>query len=522
MTLQHFFERLYPKALSLKVDDVEVDSGFVFHLSSRTRRSVCPYCREASRSIHSRYQRSLSDLPCITHGTSIRVTVRRFRCRNVACSKQTFAERFEGLLVPYARYTNRLSKLFRQVGLKVGGEPGAKLLKAFSLTVSPDKLLKCMHDLKLAEQDCPKRIGIDDFAFRKGLTYGTLVVDLEQGKPVELLPSRDVDVVVNWLEQQPHLELVARDRSKEYALAISKGAPQVTQVLDRWHVLKNLREALEKDIGRHYADIKLVFEAKGLLGKPIPRSKREREAQALVLKKRQEQYKQVHALNQQGVTIVQMCKRLGLSRPLVYSYLRASEVPTAKRNKRQKSSLDKFRPQLETRFREGRLTIKEVWRELGTMGYAGSYQPVRRWFFERRQLPDKLMGLRISPRHFSSLFVKDEAKLSDKEKLILSTLDTVSELRQLRTEAVRFRTALLEKEPDKMKAWLDSMTAAPFVSVRNFAVGLQREWAELKAACSSKYSNGPTEGAVNRLKLIKRQMYGRGSFELLRKRVLLT
>ena len=135
------------------------------------------------------------------------------------------------------------------------------------------------------------------------------------------------------------------------------------------------------------------------------------------------------------------------------------------------------------------------------MGYAGSYQPVRRWFFERRQLPAELIGLRISPRHFSSLFVKDEAKFSDKEKLILSTLDTISELRQLRTQAVRFRTALLEQEPDEMKAWLDAMTAAPFISVFvTFAAGLQREWAALKAACSSKYSNGPTEGAVKRLK----------------------
>ena len=338
MTLHQFFERLYPKALSLKVDDVEINSGLVFYLSSRTRRSICPYCRKASRSIHSRYQRSLSDLPCSILGSKLKLTVRRFRCRNKACSKRTFAERFEGMTLPYARYTNRLGELFRQVGLKVGAEPGAKLLESFSLTVSPDKLLSSVHKLNLTDRDCPNRIGIDDFAFRKGFTYGTLVVDLEQGTPVELLPSREVDVVVAWLEQHPQLELIARDRSKEYALAISKGAPQAAQVLDRWHVLKNLREAIEKDIGRHYPDIKQVFEEKGLLGKPIPRSKREREAQALVLKKQQLQYEQVHALEQQGVTIVQMCKRLGLSRPLVYRYLRASEVPTAKRNKRQKSS----------------------------------------------------------------------------------------------------------------------------------------------------------------------------------------
>jgi transposase len=167
------------------------------------------------------------------------------------------------------------------------------------------------------------------------------------------------------------------------------------------------------------------------------------------------------------------------------------------------------------------MTIKDVWRELVTMGYSGSYQPVRRWFFERRQLPAELISLRISPRHFSSLFIKDEAKLSDKEKLIITTLDTLPELAQLRADACQFREALLGKKPDKMKAWLDMAAEAAFISLCNFAVGLKREWSALKAACSSSYSNGPTEGAINRLKLIKRQTYGRGSFELLRKRVLL-
>ncbi len=257
---------------------------------------------------------------------STKLSVRRFRCVNQACSKQTFAERFEGLVLPYAHYTSRLNQWFRQVGLKVGAEPGAKLLETL-IQVSPDKLLSCVHKLSLSEKECPKRSSIDDLALCKGTSYGTIIIDLEQGKPIELLPSREVDEVLNWLSQRPHIELVARDRLKEYALAITKGAPQAVQVMDRWHVLKNLREAIEKDIGRHYADIKEVFEEKGLPGNPIPRSKREREAQTLVLKKQQEQYEQVHALNQQGVTIVQIGKRLGLSRPAVYTHLHAPSPP---------------------------------------------------------------------------------------------------------------------------------------------------------------------------------------------------
>lgn len=506
----------------MNVDDIQLGSELVLHLSRRKKRNVCPYCGQVSRKQHSRYERTIADLPCVKLRITIKLTVRRFRCTNKACAKRTFAERFAGLVLPYARYTERLAALFEQVGLKVGAEPGVDLLKAFSVDVSADKLLSSVHQLKLPEPRCPQQIGIDDFALRKGASYGTLVVDLEQGKPVDLIPSREVDVVSKWLGQQPQVEQVARDRSRAYAQAITKGAPQAIQVMDRWHVLKNLREALEKDIGRHYADMKQVFEAKGLLGKPIPRSRREREAQALVLEKQRRQYDQVQALNREGVTIVQMAKRLGLSRGLVRTHLRASSPPQAQRNQRRTSPLDPFRSQLETRYREGRMTMTAIWRELIELGYGGSYQPVRRWFHQRRQLPATLIGLRISPRHFASLFVKDETKLNKVERLIITTLDTMPELQQLRAEAIRYREALLHQGAESMRHWLDAVADTPFTSLRYFAIGLEQEWPALEAACSSPLSNGPTEGAVNRLKLIKRQMYGRGSFALLRKRVLLT
>ena len=522
MTLAQFFQQLYPQTLAMNVDDIRLRSELVLHLSRRKRRNICPYCGQASRNLHSRYERTLADLPCVKRRITIKLAVRRFRCMNKACAERTFAERFTGLALPYARHTERLAAVLKQVGLRVGAEPGAKLLKAFAIEVSADKLLSSVHQLKLSEPRCPQRIGIDDFALCKGTSYGTLVVDLEQGKPLELLPSREVDVVSEWLGQQPQVEQVARDRSRAYAQAITKGAPQAVQVMDRWHVLKNLREALEKDIGRRYADMKQVFEAKGLLGKPIPRSRREREAQVLVLEKQRRQYDQVQALNREGVTIVQMAKRLGLSRGLVRTHLRASSPPQAQQNRRRTSPLDPFRSQLETRYREGRMTMTAVWRELVKLGYAGSYQPVRRWFHERRQLPATLIGLRISPRHFASLFVKDETKLNKAEQLIITTLDTMPELKQLRAEAVRYREALLHRGAESMRRWLDAAADTPFTSLRHFAIGLEQEWPALEATCSSPLSNGPTEGAVNRLKLIKRQMYGRGSFALLRKRVLLT
>ena len=292
MTLKQFFSQMLPEALALKVDRVRLNSDVILYLTSRRKRGVCPYCAQASRRFHSRYTRDVRDLPCIARSVRLKLSVRRFRCANEACAKRTFAERFEGLLKPYARFTNRLQEVLQQVGLKVGAEPGAKLLAGFLLRVSPDTLLCCVHELPLAEKACPKRVSIDDFAFCRGISYGTIITDLEQGEPVKLLPSRDAGVIESWLAQHPQIELVARDRSKEYALATTRGTPQAVQVMDRWHVLKNLREAVEKEIGERLNSISKVFETRGLLGKPVPRSRRECQAQALALQKRQKQYKQ--------------------------------------------------------------------------------------------------------------------------------------------------------------------------------------------------------------------------------------
>jgi transposase len=413
-------------------------------------------------------------------------------------------------------------KVLEQVSLRCGAEPGAGLLQIFSLNVSSDKLLRCAHQLELAPKACPKRIGIDDFAFRKGISYGTIIVDLDSGKAIDLLKSRQVDVVADWLKEHPHIDLVTRDRARDYSLAITQGATQAVQVMDRWHVLKNLREALQIELSSRYDEMKQVFKRNNFAGKALPRSRKEREAKALVMKIKKDRHAQVHKLHQQGMAISHIAQRLNLSRQTVYAYLQSPEVPQFIRKKRE-CLTDHYKSHLEMRYQEAKMNIKEVWCELKKkMSYTGSYQSVWRWFYERRQLPEKLMGLKISPRHFASLFVKDEAKLTDREQLIINALDTVPELKQLRSWASDFREALLQSGSAAMKVWLAGVAETPFRFLGNLAQSLKGEWASLMAACDTSYSNGPTEGAVNRLKTIKRMMYGRGSFELLRKRVLLS
>lgn len=523
MDSERLFEQLLPQGTQLEVEDVAFGSDVVVQLQSLAGARTCPSCTVASNHIHSRYSRSVQDVPCFKQAVRLKLQVRRFRCLNQSCSRQTFAERFDALAKPYARHTRRLEEVLERIGLMVGGEPGARLLKAFALTVSPDKLLTCVHRLDVEALRCPSVIGIDDFAFRRGVDYGTLVVDIERGKPVELLCSREVPEVSRWLEQQPQLETVTRDRAKEYALAIRQGAPQARQVMDRWHVLKNLREALERDLTGQGSNVQEIFQTAGLLGRGAPRSRQERVAQSAALEKRQERFGQVHALHQQKMSITQIAKKLGVSKNTVRDDLRADTPPQVRRNAQRQGPLDTFRKQLEQHFSEGCRNAKALWRDLKTQGYNGSYQPVRRWLHERRQLPsDATVKLRVTPRFLSSLLIKDQAQLGVHEKMAVELMAKQPRLGQLVAFAAHFRIALLQRQPAKMATWSTDVEASDFTALRNFAAGLRKEWDALIAACSSAYSNGPTEGAVNRLKLIKRQMYGRGSFSLLRKRVLLS
>lgn len=196
-------------------------------------------------------------------------------------------------------------------------------------------------------------IGVDDFAFRRSADYGTLVVDIERGKPIELLCSQEAPEVSRWLEQQPQIKTVTHDRSKKYALAIRQGAPQARQVMDRWPILKNLREALERDLEGQCSKVKEVFQAAGLLSQGARHSRQERVAQSASLAKRQERFAQVRALHRQKVSITQIAKKLGVSKNTVRYDLRADAQPQARRNTQRQSPLNAFKTFLEQRFSQG-------------------------------------------------------------------------------------------------------------------------------------------------------------------------
>jgi transposase len=238
--------------------DVE---SLTVHLATTAPTAACPVCGSEARRVHSRYTRRLDDLPCLGRRVRLQVAVRRFACPQTDCPRRIFTERLPGFAAPWARTTDRLRQTETDIGSSLGGEAGARLAARMAITTSPDTLLRRVKRRKNEPAELPRVVGIDDWAWRKGQRYGTIVVDLERSDVIDLLPDREADTVAAWLKAHPGIEVVSRDRSAAYAQAATEGASQAKQVADRWHLLKNLREAVERVLERHSAVVSAALKA---------------------------------------------------------------------------------------------------------------------------------------------------------------------------------------------------------------------------------------------------------------------
>src|SRR4051795_5883987 len=183
----------------------------------------CPGCGQASRAVHSRYRRRPADLPSLGRAVRLDLRLRRFYCRNAACTRRTFAERLPELIRPHARRTGRLAQAQARVGVALGGEGSARLFQHLAMPASADTVLRLVRNLPLPEPEPPRAVGVDDWALRKGRTYGTIVVDLDRRRVLDLLPDRTAETLADWLRGQPQIAVIARDRSTEYARGIGLG-----------------------------------------------------------------------------------------------------------------------------------------------------------------------------------------------------------------------------------------------------------------------------------------------------------
>jgi transposase len=381
-----------------EVQEVEsIEEALTTTARALTATAICPTCGQESFRLHSYYTRCPADLPVSGQAIRLKLRVRRFRCQNQTCQQQTFVEPLPEAVSRYARQTKRLSATLQRFALPLSGPTGSRLLNQSGIAVSGRTLLRWAHSTPPGEVQTPEILGVDDFAFKRGRTYGAILVDLATHRSIDLLPERTADALSLWLRNHPSVLVISRDRSTEFARGASDGAPEAVQIADRSHILQNLREACERTLKRMHEDLIEQHKAAGF--SPITRYKRRRSQTEIAAAKvaclrRQARYEEVVVLYQQGMSILSIAEELRMSRCTVRNSVYAGAFPERANVLRAKSLLDPYLPYLEKRLTEGCRNANQLWEEVKAQGVTGNFQSVSRWLAPRREKPGRKHSLR--------------------------------------------------------------------------------------------------------------------------------
>lgn len=565
---------LIPWLSVLAVETLQMCDGAIeLHVSSTQPTDACPLCAQPSGAVHSRYVRRLADLPWAGIPVVIHLEVRKLFCRNPACPRRIFSERLPQLTAPYRRQTQRLWEQQRHLALAHGGEAGARTAARHGVSVSAKTLLRRICHAPLAPSPTPRCLGIDDWALRKGQTYSTILVDLERHCPVDLLPDRSAVTLAQWLRAHPGVEIITRDRAGDYADGARQGAPEAVQVADRFHLVQNAHQVLHRLLERHSRHVREAAHAvnqqhtqidpahvtKAVAGgesspsppaalaavsdgsppaRPLSKYQQHQQARRA---QRYALYQDVQRLRAAGGGIRQIARRLHIHRTTVLRFLAETFPEQAARPKR-RSKLDPHLPYLQAQLRAGHDNAMQLWRELrDDHGYRGSRALVSRWVAAHRALCPPATAPRVRPgappqspapklpprfktpsvRSAAWLLTADTASLDEDQAQFVERL-------QLRCPEVRIGQQLIAaflalvqgRDAPGLDGWFGKVAASKLPELVSFAAGLRRDEAAVRAALHLEYSNGQVEGQINKLKLLKRSMYGRARFDLLKHRLL--
>ncbi len=381
--------------------------GYRVELAGAAMGCACPKCGVVSARVHARYLRRARDLPVQGERVIVRVHARKFLCDNRACARRVFCERFAEVLRPFARMTERFEAALQTMTLLTSAKAAARIGRALGYWASASTFLRCAHRYQPPRVSA-SAVGVDDFAFKRGRTYGTIIVDLATNHPIELLRERSVDSLTAYLEAHPEVRVVARDRDSRYAQAITLAAPDATVVADRWHLLRNLTDAFERLVAARSSAWRAALQAQAdaqhanamaaagdwhasesaepadgaLLARPeriCTRSPRKEQASAEQLARRQHLLERAHELRSNGWTKTAIAQHLTLDRKTVATYLQRDTPPDYGRRQPTPSALDAHHHHLRERWREGCRNAAQLTRELKQRGYRGSKRTVMRY-----------------------------------------------------------------------------------------------------------------------------------------------
>jgi transposase len=517
-----------------QIQSIEIkESRLVVQAQTMTNESFCPDCDQKSTQVHSYRVRCLRDLPVNRYPVQLKLRVKRFRCQLASCPRQTWTETIPEILERYARRTQRLNQSLWHIAYALGGKPGSRLAVQLRMPVSGDTLLRLLRANPITQPSIPRIIGIDDWAKRKGQRYGTIIVDLERRCVIDVLPDREPHTVADWLAQHRTIEIVARDRSAQYAQGIQRGAPQAIQVADRWHLLKNLWDVVERSLttlksSRGSSDTTEPTETRPR--ERFPRSVSEEAHRQARREHRIQQYHRAHYFHERGHSTRRIAQLLGISRGTVLRYL-AADTPPIFQSRYVPSMLDPYLPYLKQRVAQGCTNTRQLWQEIRDQGYPGSSRQVDKWLRLRRrkQVADTVnqpdpqsVSNKVwpGPRTSTHLLLTAPEHLNSADSYLLSLVTQDPRLKALYEHAQQFITMLRRRDAHPFDAWIQAGQAMALRPYRHFVQSIEQDRDAVRAAIVLPWSNGQTEGQIHRLKLLKRQMYGRAKLDLLRIRLI--
>lgn len=548
-------KRLLPEGAGLSLLGVDLSgSGWVVRAEGLPW-SICPVCRVTSTHRHSRYWRTFKDLPVQGVPVTLRLRLSRWRCRNSNCERKIFTEQIAAVAAAHDQRTERMESIVQLVGNSLGGRPAERLMCRLGMTVSDDTILRRLKTSAklLRSSERIRVVGIDDWAWKKGQNYGTILVDLERSTVADLLPERSAEQVAHWLEQHSTIEVVSRDRFGLYAQAAHRGAPQAVQVADRFHLLMNLKEAVEYELSRQrrclfYVTLpvslsrtqnKLVAPTHAC---PRPSSELAKQQQVVLSERRAAEegmFETVHRLRRVGKNASTIVAETGISRKRVDKWLRLAELPERNKMEPKPHSPVFFRDYLARRWRAGCHHVKTLLAELRKLGYVGCFSGLARFVSPWRRCeqnaptrmdrptlnddlpPPEAPGRHVSSRVASALLLTPRPFLSPAQEHKVNALKKACpNFALMRTLVMEFRSILRCGTSEALDRWIRKAMDSGIYSMKRFAKTLRRDWDAVQNALRLPYSNGPVEGHINRLKTLKREMYGRAGFALIRARLL--
>lgn len=508
----------------------------------------CISCGKKSHSVHSTYERHLMDLPI--HGKRMNITLfaRKFRCRNPNCNQSVFAEQPTELTERYSRKTIAAKSKLQAVLVEMSAMKGALIVSSMGLVQSASTCLRLVKSIEIkVDKESVKHLCIDDLAYRKGIRYGTIVIDADTKRTLELISDRETETVAKALKKYPNVETVSRDRSSAYAKAVNQGIPKAVQIADKFHLVKNCGEHMDTQLRKSFVQIK--DELSKIINVPLPppiasyptidNPEPVQPNKSQPSDKKRYMFEQVHRLSQENYSEREIVRHLHISRSTVRTYLSMNEPEGRKSSFRNDYSI--YLPIVQNGI-QNKARISEIYRSVVNAGLPCTYVAFLNWMrtifpeyktfkgkgtknsrVDSTQYDKTKSALQSLSSHKLNIYIanpewgidRKTGECSEEHNQMNKMIESSNILSTLREFCVSFKTIMAGNSTTDLTDWIEKYKNEPLSHLRTFSTGLLRDLDAVKNAITYQYNNGLAEGLNNKLKALKRGMYGRASNGLL-------